>query len=143
MGVRFILELRIRLLRQGRNINPSRILFGFKWRKTSSRVTPHKGSMACHSTMRGRGFWWKSLGAKIARDRWVRARGERRWITVPLQSGRLQRVALYALNCDQKCMSSSMTALATMRYSFSFFTYFGFFSCLLISLHFLVCFHHL
>ena len=46
---------------------------------------------------------------------------------VPLWSRRLQRVALYALNCDQKCLSSSMKALATMRYSFSFFTSFGFF----------------
>ena len=54
-------------------------------------------------------------------------RGRRRWITVPLRSRRLQRVAHYALNCGQKCMSSSMTAPIAMRYSFSFFTSFGFF----------------
>ena len=71
-GREFILESRIRLLCQGCSVSPSGILFGFKWRKTSSQVTPHSGAMACHSTTQGWDIWSKSLGAMIAWRRWVR-----------------------------------------------------------------------
>ena len=70
--------------------------------------------------------------------------GRRSWWTmVPLWSARLQRVAVYALNCKRMSMSSSKRALAAIRYSFSIFTPSSLFSCLLISSHVLVRFHHL
>ena len=47
------------------------------------------------------------------------------------------------MNCKQESMSSRRRALAAMRYSFSIFTLFASFLCLLISSHVLVCFHHL
>ena len=72
----------------------------------------------------------------------MRAKEKSRWTTVLLQSRRLQRVALYTVNFSRNFMLSSMRALAVMRYTFSFFTYSGLFSCLLISSQ-VVCFHHL
>ena len=129
MSIKFILESRIHLLLQGRSFNPLRILFGFKSRKTSSQVIPHKVSEACHSTTQGRGLWWEFLRAKTAKVRWVRVREKSTWTTVPLQSGRLQRAAMYAVNFAQKFMSSSIKALAVLRYTFSFFTYSGLFFC--------------
>ena len=50
VGVRFILKSRIGLLRRGPSVSPTRTLCGFKSRRTSSRVSPHRRAMACHPT---------------------------------------------------------------------------------------------